>query len=390
MAAAEYKPTGKDSSTALQVRTPSTSPQVPALRNIPPAPSGKRRLRLWALAGLSVLGLAALLYVQPWVERPRSVAVEIATLAPVTRVLAVNGRVAAVHSVDVRPLVSGTLETLSVAEGDEVAAGQVLGLIDAKTQSAVLRQAMAGRDAALEAQQQASEAYDRSVSLGRTIARSVLETRAHAVELAVQEVARLTALADQARIALQNHTVRAPIAGSVLVLNVDEGQFVDTSTLLLILADLRELEVETDVDEAYARQISRNQTAILQLAGETGTRTGHVNFVSTRVDVATGGLAVRISFDDPVIAPVGMTVTTNILVDQQAAALTVPRTSMVASPAGTAVFVVEDRKARLRPITVVDWPATRLIATAGLAEGDAVIVDAAGLADGQAVEAVQP
>jgi membrane fusion protein (multidrug efflux system) len=218
----------------------------------------------------------------------------------------------------------------------------------------------------------------------------VLETRAHAVELAVQEVARLTALADQARIALQNHTVRAPIAGSVLILNVDEGQFVDTSTLLLILADLRELEVETDVDEAYARQISRNQTAILQLAGETGTRTGHVNFVSTRVDVATGGLAVRISFDDPVIAPVGMTVTTNILVDQQAAALTVPRTSMVASPAGTAVFVVEDRKARLRPITVVDWPATRLIATAGLAEGDVVIVDAAGLADGQAVEAVQP
>ncbi|MHC5653367.1 efflux RND transporter periplasmic adaptor subunit [Stappia sp. ICDLI1TA098] len=347
-------------------------------------------MRLWALAGLSVLGLAALLYVQPWVERPRSVAVEIATLAPVTRVLAVNGRVAAVHSVDVRPLVSGTLETLSVAEGDEVAAGQVLGLIDAKTQSAVLRQAMAGRDAALEAQQQASEAYDRSVSLGRTIARSVLETRAHAVELAVQEVARLTALADQARIALQNHTVRAPIPGSVLILNVDEGQFVDTSTLLLILADLRELEVETDVDEAYARQISRNQTAILQLAGETGTRTGHVNFVSTRVDVATGGLAVRISFDDPVIAPVGMTVTTNILVDQQAAALTVPRTSMVAGPTGTAVFVVEDRKARLRPITVVDWPATRLIATAGLAEGDVVIVDAAGLADGQAVEAVQP
>jgi hypothetical protein len=109
--------------------------------------------------------------------------------------------------------------------------------------------------------------------------------------------------------------------------------------------------------------------------------------VSNRVDEATGGLAIKISFDAPVAAPVGLTVTTNIIVDQRDAALTVPRTALVN---GDAVFVVADGVAQLHPVTVVEWPAARLIATAGLEEGNAVIVDATGISDGQPVAVDKP
>lgn len=364
---------------------------VPALRplSVPPNP---RRNRRWLWAGLALVSLviAGAAYLQPWAARVPVVSVEPITRAPVTRVLAVNGRIAPVHSVDIRPIVGGTLETLLVQEGDSVTAGQVLARIDSKTQNAVIRQAMAGLDAALVAQEQARVSYERSQALGANVARSVLENEARALQSAEQEVARMTALLDQAQIVLQNHTIRAPIAGSVVTLNVDPGQIVDPTTLLLSLADLRDLVVETDIDEAYARQITRDQPAVLQLVGETATRTGHVSYVSTRVNVATGGLGVKIAFDTPVTAPVGLTVATNIIVDQRDAALTVPRSALVTNGAETSVFVVVDGSAHLRPIQIVDWPAARLIVTQGLSEGDLIITDAQGVTDGQAVKAEQP
>jgi RND family efflux transporter MFP subunit len=368
-------------------------PQVPALRPVvsaPKAPVPRQRRWLWFGAGILAVGLSVAGYFQPWVTQPLVVAVEVATLAPVTRILAVNGRIASAQSVAVRPLVSGRLDALLVAEGDVVTAGQVLAQINAQAANASMRQAVAGLDAALVAQVGAVETYARSVALGGNIARSVLDAQARAVQSAGQEVARTTALVDQARIALENYTLRAPIAGDVLVLAVDPGQSVDPSVVLMTLADLTDLLVETDVDEGYATQISRGQLAVLQLAGEGEARPGRVGFVSSRVDVATGGLALKLMFDEGVEAPIGLTVTANIVVDQQDAALTLPRTALVPKDAVEGVFLVKDGTARFQAVEVVDWPAARLIVTKGLAVGDAMIVDGTGIEAGQAVRVMAP
>lgn len=366
---------------------PAATSRVPALRPVAPAPVAKNHLWRWAALGLAGLAFAGFAYSQFWFARPTPVPAEVAALAPVTRVLVVNGRVAAAHSVDVTSVVTGPLVALPVAEGDLVETSQILAQVDAEAQSASVRQAMAALDAALEAQQQASETYDRSLMLGDNVPRTVLEADAHALQSAVREVARLTAILDQAQITLETYTIRAPVGGTVLELDAEVGQIVGPSSRLLTLADLSDLIVEADVDEAYATQIAVDQPAVLQLAGETGTHKGHVSFVSNRVDEATGGLAIEIRFDTPASAPIGLTVTTNVIVENQEAALTVPRAAMLN---GDAVFVVVDDVAQLRDVTVVDWPAARLIVTAGLAEGDVVITDATGIADGQAVTLEQP
>lgn len=353
---------------------------VPALRPV-------ARKRPWGWLALALVAVVAggLAYFQPWIARPPLVPFETASLAPTTQVLAVNGRIAAVHSVVVRPLVSGALQALLVNEGDRVETGQVLARIDADAQNAVVRQAIAGHDAALVAQTQAQETYDRSLALGANVSRTTLDRDARAVETAGQEVARMAALLDQAQIALNRYTIRAPIGGTVLALSADEGQNVDPSTALMTLADLSNLMVETDVDEIYATQITPGQPVILQLAGETATRAGHVSFVSDRIEVTTGGLAVRLVFEDPVAAPVGLTVTANIIISQTDAALTVPRAALATEDARRGVFVIEDGVATFRPLALIDWPAARLIVTSGLAEGERVILDAAGITDGQAV-----
>ena len=386
MATAEPK-NGQETAPPLETERPSA---LPALRPAPQPAAPQRRWWAWAIAGVSGVGLAAFVASQIWMGAPPVVAIETATLAPVTRVLAVNGRIAAVNSVTIRPVVTGTIISLLVAEGDEVAAGQTLAQIDPMAQNTIVRQAVAAFDAAVVSQQQATEAYDRAVSLGANVARTVVETAAHSVELATEEVARQTASVDQALIGLQNHTLRAPLAGTILTLDAEMGQLASPTATVLTLADLGNLLVEADVDEAYATQVAVGQPVILRLAGETANRDGHVSFVSARVDVATGGLAIKMAFDAPVNAPVGLTVTANIIVEQRDAALTVPRTALRDTGGGMAVFLVNDGKVQSQPVAVVDWPAARLIVTAGLTEGDAVIADATEIIEGQAVSVEQP
>ena len=341
---------------------------VPAIRHPSPAASPNRRFWLWTGAGLLGVLLASLAYSQLWMAGPPVVAVEIARMAPVTRLLAVNGRIAAVNSVEIRPVVTGSLTAITVAEGDLVQAGQILAQVDAAAQNAVVRQAMAALDTALVAQQQATEAYERAFSLGANIAKAELEAAAHAVQSAAQDVARQTATLEQAQVVLNNHTIRALRAGTVVALDAELGQIAGPTIPLLTLADLSDLVVEADVDEAYATQIALGQPAVLKLAGETQKRDGHVSFVSALVDVATGGLAVKIAFADPVKAPIGLTVATNIIVESRDAALTVPRTALKTSADGTGVLVVQGGKALFQKVDVVDWPAAGLIVNAGIAE----------------------
>ena len=352
------------------------------------------RARYWGLGGLLAVALGLVMYFQPhlqfWTAQATIVGVETVALAPATRVLAVNGRIAASQSVVIRPLVSGILTDVSVTEGDVVAAGVDLARIDASTQQAAVRQALASRDEAVLALDEAQATYARSLSLEGNVSRIALENAARAVAMATQEVARMTALLDGARLRLADFTIRAPIAGTVLTLDADTGASVDPLSVLMTLADLSRLEVETDVDEDYATQIFVDQRATLQLAGETTLRDGHVSAVSRWVDEATGGLAVTLAFDTPVTAPIGLTVITNIVVDSRAQAMTLPRAAIVTDTEGASVFVFEEGTAQRRSVEVIDWPAARLIVTEGVAAGDVVISDATGITDGQAVSKAAP
>ena len=342
----------------------------------------------WRTLGIGAAIVAsAVVFLAPWPAGMVPVAIEIAQPAPATRVLAVNGRVASLHLVDVRPLVEGQLVAVSVAEGVTVETGAVLARIDPAAQQALVRQVVAALDAALIARDRAQATLERSRALGANLPRTALEDATSTAETAAQEVARQTALVEQAQIRLDDHTVRAPMDGVVLALNLEPGQTVDPTTVLMALADMGQLIVETDVDEANAMQVTAGMPAVLRLAGEAITRPGHVSFVSQQVDAATGGLEVKLAFDDAVAAPLGLTVTANIIVDQRPSALTVPRDALLAGTDAPAVFVVTDGIATRRNLSVIDWPAARLIVTEGLNAGDAVIADPVGIRDGQAVRA---
>ncbi len=347
-------------------------------------PAKKPMRWLWiAIVVAAVAGAA--LYWRIAANRPAAVAVEVASLGPVTRVLAVNGQIAARRSVALRSTVSATVLTVTVDEGDAVAAGDPLATLDSNQAEAAERQAQSALEQGLVSQAQAAADFRRLRDLGKNVARSLLEDADLVLQGAAQDVARLQALLDQARIALDHYTLRAPITGTVMQRGIEPGQLLDPTISAFTVADLNDLIVQTDVDEAYATQIATQQAATLQLVGTTDLLPGSVQFVSSSVDATTGGLSVKIGFDAAVKAPVGLTVTANIVVDQREA-ISVPRTALMDG----AVFVLVDGKTKVVPVGVIEWPATRLIVTSGLTAGDVVIVDATGITEGQAVAQATP
>lgn len=97
--------------TATSDRVPAGQEKLPAVVSRPistfaAASEPKHSRWKWALGGLLTLVLAALIYLQPWATQTVAVVVETVAPGPVTRVLAVNGRIAGVRLVDVQPLVS--------------------------------------------------------------------------------------------------------------------------------------------------------------------------------------------------------------------------------------------------------------------------------------------
>ena len=373
-------------STTRELMVPPPSKPSPP---VGPAPVGSRWWRWTAVIAIAIAA-GALWYFQPWSAKGQVVTVETVAPAPLIRVLAVNGRIAPQHLVDVKPTVGGRLVVVLAEAGAKVTEGDVLARVDASVQQAMVRQALAGLDAALVGQAQAHANLVRAEALSDNITRKALEDAQNAGRTADQEVARQTAAFDQAQIEVTKYTLTAPVTGTILTRTAEEGQTVDATKPVFTMADLTTLVVETDVDETYAAQITTGLAAVLQLKGETGKLDGHVSFVAPQVDAATGGLAVKIAFDAPVTAPVGLTATANIIVDQKDAAISVPRAAVVTDVAGSAVYLAVAGIATRRAVTVVDWPAARLEVTTGLVAGDVVIVDATGLSNGAAVVVPDP
>ena len=268
--------------------------------------------RRW-LALLVVAAIAAAGY-YAWKQREQAGgAIEYRTAqlvrGPISASVSASGTLNPVISVTVGSQVSGQIKEVLVDFNSEVRTGQVIARIDPETFEYRVRQAQADVDAAraqvltAEANVSAARAavsraevnlaenkrdLDRKQQLVERsfISSSELE-KARAVfnagvedlksvraQLQVAEAQTGSARANvkqreaqlsQARIDLGRTTIRAPVDGIVIKRSVDAGQTVAASLqapeLFLIARDLRDMQVDTSVDEAEIGRIRLGQQA---------------------------------------------------------------------------------------------------------------------------------
>lgn len=93
----------------------------------------------------------------------------------------------------------------------------------------------------------------------------------HDISVAKSQLLQAEANLQSARTELNRMTVRAPIAGEILQINIKPGEFVTPGgTIPLVIGDTRTLHVRVDVDENDAWRLKSNVRAVGSLRGNSG------------------------------------------------------------------------------------------------------------------------
>jgi RND family efflux transporter MFP subunit len=230
-----------------------------------------------------------------------------------------TGRVEAVKTVELRPRVSGYIQSVQFREGAEVRRGQTLFVIDPRPYQADLDRAEAEQARTASRLDLARGDFARAEKLVQTqaISREEYDTRASAVREAQAAHAAAAAALQSARLNMEWTRVTAPIAGRVSRALVVEGNLVQGggagATLLTTLVSLSPMYVYFDADEqtllryirlaragerASSREVSN--PVEVALADEEGfPHKGRIDFVDNRIDPTTGTIRGRAVIEDP-------------------------------------------------------------------------------------------
>jgi len=270
-----------------------------------------------------------------------------------------NGTLAPTLTVNIGSELSGTVAKVLVDINDTVVKGQVLVELDTtklRDQIARSRATLASSEAKVaqaaatlkEARANVARMEEVSrLSGGRVPSATEFDTaRANAERAVADEAAARAAVAD-AKAALRvdetnlgKASIRAPIDGVVLTRSVDPGNAVAASlqavTLFTLAADLRQMKLEVNVDEADVGQVRQGQSATFTVAAwanrsfpATITRVGFGSTIKENVVTYVAELSVA---NDELLLRPGMTATASIAAVQRADVLLVPNAALRFTP----------------------------------------------------------
>ena len=226
-----------------------------------------------------------------------------------------TGRLEAVHTVEVRPRVSGYLESVHFKEGDIVREGNLLFQIDPRPFQAEVDRLKGELSQAKAQRSRAQSDFERAERLHNNDGMSAEEydRRAAVRNEAQARIASTEGALRGAELNVEFTRVTAPIMGRVGRAEITEGNLVEGGAgqikPLTTLVSLDPIYVYFDVDEQtflkYARLTQAHGTsshelrgtALLGLADEDGfPHTGQLSFVDNQVSSSTGTIRLRATF----------------------------------------------------------------------------------------------
>jgi HlyD family secretion protein len=306
---------------------------------------------------------------------------------PMAAVVVASGTLNATTTVQVGSQISGQVKDIYADFNTAVKKDQVIARIDPSTFELRVNQARADLDAAQSAVNVArSGTAAQQAELGRVRvnlhdaerdlerkkmlvdkkfispaeldkARSVLDStreqiKAVQAQIQVSEAQAQTALAavkqresllKQAQVDLERTIIRAPVDGTVILRNVDAGQTVAASlqapVLFTIARDLRDMQVETAIDEADVGRLRTGLPATFAVdAFPRRSFSGEIRQIRKSPlnvqNVVSYTVIISAANPDLSLLP-GMTANVRIAVESRASALKVPNAALRFRPAGT-------------------------------------------------------
>jgi membrane fusion protein, multidrug efflux system len=321
---------------------------------------------------------------------PPAAEVDVATVIsrPIIDWQVYSGRLEAIDSVSIRPLVPGTIVAVHFKDGALVKKGDPLFTIDPRPYVAAVDQAAAqlAQAAAHEKYTAADGARAERLLPDNAIAkRDYDETQSRARE-AIAAVKAAQAALEAAKVNLAYTEIAAPVAGRVSRALLTLGNVVSTGSdapVLTTLVSVSPIYAAFDVDEqTYLQYLGHdNGHAVpvsLQLANETGyPRQGSIYFVDNHLDTSSGTIRVRARFDnaDGAMLP-GLYARVQVGGGKEHAALLVDDAAIGTDQAKKFVLVVDGTNhVQYREITPGNLHDGLRVVNKGLNPGDRIVVN---------------
>jgi membrane fusion protein (multidrug efflux system) len=348
--------------------------------------------------GPGFLSLSALVVVAacrgepPAMPAPPPVEVGVVDVEPraLPLVLEYPAQLKGVREVEVRARVSGILLERRYDEGAHVEAGELLFRIDPDPFRAEVERARAALAVEEAALGQARRERDRILPLYERNLASLRDRDMSltAFESAEAGVAAGRAALRTAELNLSYTDVRAPISGMTSREVRSEGSLVtagDDSSLLTYIVQAERLYVDVAVADTDAELIrgalesghgSEVGVSITDALGRAIADMGKIEFVSPRVDDATGTIAIRAVLDNVSGLVPGRIVRARIEGVSIPNSLVVPKRAVMHGAQGAYVWTVDGNgQVALAPVELGALAGNEVAVTAGLTPGARVVVD---------------
>ncbi|KZZ46402.1 efflux transporter periplasmic adaptor subunit [Thalassolituus sp. HI0120] len=296
-------------------------------------------------------------------------------------------RLQAPQTVELRPRVSGVIESIEFTEGSRVDQGDLLVKLDPRPFAAEVNRLKAQRDAAKAALKQAELEERRSSSLRKNKAISAEEADARIFQAQQRraELASVEAALEAARLNLEFTEIRSPLNGNTSNAFIQPGNTVNANASVLTnLVSTEQVHAYFDIDERtwnaqFADVTADTQLAVyLQLTGEDDyDHMGVLDFIDNRVDFNTGTLRVRGTFptDSNKLRP-GAFARVRIAPHQQTSSILVPETAIGTDLKNRFVLTVDgENKLVYRLVTLGTRIGSLRVIKTGLKEGDRIAVN---------------
>lgn len=330
---------------------------------------------------------------------------------PLVQNVVATGRVAALSRVQVGAEISGLVLERRVMEGDRVQPGDVLVVLRAADLEARRDEARAALEALRQAERPDAQARlrqaraelaqaEREALRRRELGADQLVSR-ESVEQAQQAVVAARAAAEQAGVAaealaggaleaqaierlraaeaeLERAVIRATVAGTVLIRDVEPGDIVSPGQVLLEIARDAPGEILLPLDEKNLSRLQPGQPATCVADAWPGRPfTATVHHIAPSIDPARGTVDVRLRIDPGAdFVRQDMTVTATILTGRRERALAVPNDALLEDQPGAqqaVVLRVRDGRAQRVPVQLGLRGLAMTEVTGGLAGGDRVL-----------------
>jgi HlyD family secretion protein len=359
-----------------------------------------------------------------WFNRSKPVAVKTATVQVRTTggsagktLLNASGYVTTRLEATVSSKITGKVSEILIEEGMAVEKGQILAKLDAsnveagirlaEAQLASLKASLAETEPMLKYAKTELDRLDSMVTAkavsksDRDKAEAEFEFQKAKLERQKADVTVAERQVDEWKQQLDDTIIRAPFSGVVTTKDSQPGEMISpmsaggfTRTGICSLVDMDSLEIEVDVGESFINRVKEGQPVIATLDAYSDWKIPcKVIAIIPTADRQKATVKVRVAFEklDPRILP-QMGVKVAFQSDESSAsaatanALTVSKDAIVKSGGRDIAWVVRDGKVERRAVTVSATDGDQVTLSAGLSQGETVVLNAPpDLNDGAAV-----